>query len=75
MNIAIIKTLLMRFARAVFVRPVLYLAARLYYKMTETKYDDHGIELIISVLEDDHNGIEINFKNLMTLFAEDKKGA
>lgn len=60
-----IKTVMARFIVALMAKPMAFWALRFLAKQTENKLDDHAVELVISLVENDMSGARIEIKALV----------
>ena len=65
MKLIFIKTLLARLLTVVLAKPMLYWALRFIAKQTDNKLDDHAVELVIDLVENDIEGARIELQALI----------
>lgn len=65
MKIIFIKTLLARLVTVLLAKPMLYWAARWVAKQSDNELDDHGVELVIDLVENDIEGARIELQALI----------
>ena len=65
MNIVFIKTLLARLLTVVLAKPMLYWSARWVAKQSDNELDDHGVEFVIALVENDISGAQIELQALI----------
>lgn len=65
MKIIFIKTLLARLVTVLLAKPMLYWAARWVAKQSDNELDDHGVEFVIDLVENDLDGARIELQALL----------
>lgn len=65
MSMTLIKTLLARLVTVLLAKPMLYWAARWVAKQSDNELDDHGVEFVIDLVENDLDGARIELQALI----------
>lgn len=61
----IVKTVMARLLTALLAKPMAFWAMRYLVKQTDNELDDHAVELVISLVENDIDGARVEIKNLV----------